>query len=117
VAQIGRLFIPVTMILDLIILPTACEQSMRDAISAHHRALAEWFQRAASWVRNGEGAAEVADGPPEPPILFGSDDWLMALATWHRVLGQDIRNILNETGPLPEPVIAVPVRDALNAAG
>jgi multidrug resistance protein MdtO len=117
VAQIGRLFIPVTMILDLLMLPTACEQSMRDAISAHHRALAEWFQRAASWVRNGEGAAEVADGPPEPPILFGSDDRLMALATWHRVLGQDIRNILNETGPLPEPVIAVPVRDALNAAG
>jgi len=119
VAQIGRLFIPVSMILDLLSLPVVRElpQSARDAISAHHQALAAWFRRAASWVRNGEGAAEVADGLPEPPILSGPDDWLAALATWRRVLDQDVREILDETGPLPEPTIAGKARDALNAAG
>ena len=119
VAQIGRLFIPVSMILDLLSLPVVRElpQSARDAISAHHQALAAWFRRAASWVRNGEGAAEVADGLPEPLILSGPGDWLAALATWRRVLDQDVREILDETGPLPEPTIAGKARDALNAAG
>ena len=120
VSQIGRLFIPVAMILDLITLPAGRDlpQSTRDAILAHHRALAAWLRRAALWVRNGEGAAEVADSLPEPPILSGTGDGHTALATWHRVLDQDIRKILDETGPQPQqPVVTSPLRDALHAAG
>ena len=102
------------MILDLITLPAGREvpQLTRDAISAHHRALAAWFGRAASWVRDGEGAADVADGPPEPPILSGPGHYLTAFATWYR-----IRKILYKIGPQPEPVVTSPVSDALHAAG
>ena len=118
VSQVGRLFIPVAMILDLIALPAGRDlpQSTRDAILAHHRALAAWLRRAASWVRNGEGAAEVADSLPEPPVLSGPGDGHTALATWYRVLDQDIRKILDETGPQPQPVVTSPVREARHAA-
>ena len=119
VSQIGRLFIPAAMILDLITLPAGPDlpQSTPDAIFAHHRALAAWLRRAASWVRNGEGAAEVADSLPEPPILSGPGDGHAAFAKWHRVLDHDIRKILDEIGPQPGPVVTSPVRDALHAAG
>jgi multidrug resistance protein MdtO len=119
VAQIGRLFIPVSMMIDLITLPTRRDlpQSTRNAISEHHRALTAWFRCAASWVRDGVGATEVADGLPKPPILSGPGDYLATLATWYRVLDQDVRKILNEVGPQPELVVTSPVREALRADG
>jgi multidrug resistance protein MdtO len=100
VAQIGRLFIPVSMNLDLIASPTWRDlaQSKRDTTSAYFKALAEWFRAAASWARNGKGAAEIAGSLPKPPPLSGSDDRITALATWRSVLDQDIRKILNEIG-------------------
>jgi hypothetical protein len=68
-------------------------------------------------VHNGEGAAEVADSLPDPPVLSGLGDGPTALATWHRVLDQDIRKILDETGPQPQqPVVTSPVREAHHAA-
>jgi hypothetical protein len=119
VEEIGRLFIPVSAILDLRADPGWRELSepMRDAICAHNQALAGWFRQAASWTRSGEGAGEVVDGLPEPPILSGPGDQLAALATWYGLLHQDIRNILNEVGPQPQPVIAPSVGGALHAAG
>jgi multidrug resistance protein MdtO len=119
VAQLGRLFIPVSMMLDLIASPAWRDlpQSTRDAISAYQRALAEWFQRAASWVRDGEGAAEVAGNLPKPPALSGADECSAAFATWGGLLDRDIRNILNEIGSPPEPVVISPGTDALRAAG
>jgi multidrug resistance protein MdtO len=119
VSQIGRLFIPAAMLLDLMTLPVGRDlpQSTRDAISAHQRALAAWFQRAASWVRSGEGAAEVAVSLPEPPILSGAGDGHTAFATWYRVLDEDIRKILDEIGPQPEPVVTPHARNAFHAAG
>src|SRR5262249_44268102 len=80
VARIGRLFIPVSMILDLRADQAGQElpQAARDAISAHHEALAHWFRQAESWVRSGEGAAEVSASLPEPPILSGPGDHLAA---------------------------------------
>jgi multidrug resistance protein MdtO len=119
VEQVGWLFIPVSAVLDLSAdldwreLPDA----MRDAIRAHHQALAEWFRQAASWTRSGEGAGEVVAGLPEPPVLSGPDDHLTALATWYGLLHQDIRRILDEVGPQPQPVTAPAVGDALHAAG
>ena len=70
VEQIGRLFIPVTMILDLLADPAGHElpQSTRNAICAHHEALAAWFGQALSWVHSGEGADKVLGGLPGPPI-------------------------------------------------
>ena len=68
-------------------------------------------------MRSGEGAGEVAGGPPEPPALSGPGDHLTALATWYGVLHQDIRKILDEVGPQPQRVIAPPVGDAFHAAG
>jgi multidrug resistance protein MdtO len=118
VDQVGRLFIPVSAMLDLRndLVRHDLPQPTQDAIRAHHQALAGWFRQAASWTRSGEGASEVVDGLPEPPILSSPSDHLLALATWYGVLHQDIRSILDEVGPQPQPVTAPPVRDALHAA-
>ena len=56
-------------------------------------------------------------GLPEPPVLSGTGDHLLALVTWYGLLHQDIRNILNQVGPQPRPVTAASVGDALHAAG
>jgi multidrug resistance protein MdtO len=119
VDQVGWLFIPVSAILDLCndLVGQALPQPTQDAIRAHHQALAAWFRQAASWTRSGEGASEVVDGLPEPLILSGPRDHLIALVTWYGVLHQDIRNILEEVGPQPQPVITPSVGEALHAAG
>ena len=119
VAEVGRLFIPISAILDLRADPGWRElsQPMRDAICTYHQALAEWFRQAASWARSGEGADEVAAGLPEPPTLSGPGDHLTALETWYGVLHQDIRSILDEVGPQPQPVTVPSVGDALHATG
>jgi multidrug resistance protein MdtO len=119
VEQVGRLFIPVSAILDLCTDLAAHDlpQPTQDAIRAHHQTLAGWFRHAALWTRSGEGADEVVDSLPEPPTLSGLDDHLAALATWHGVLHQDIRDILDEVGPQPQPVTVPSVGDALHAAG
>ena len=96
---------------------TPFREPTQDAIRAHHLALAGWFRQAASWTRSGEGAGEVVAGLPEPPILSGPDDHLTALATWYGLLHQDIRRILDEVGPQPQPVTSPPVGGALHAAG
>jgi multidrug resistance protein MdtO len=119
VDQVGRLFIPISAILDLhaYLAEHDVPQPTQDAIRAHHQALAAWFQQAASWARTGEGAGAVLEGLPEPPTLSGHGDHLTALATWHGVLHQDIRNILDEVGPQPHPATGPSVEDALHAAG
>jgi multidrug resistance protein MdtO len=119
VAEVGRLFIPISAILDLRADLAGHElpRPTRDAIRAHHQALAGWFRQAASWTRSGEGAGEVVDGLAEPPILSGPGDHLTALATWYGLLHQDIRKILNEVGPQSQPVTVPPVGDALHATG
>src|SRR6516164_2455517 len=119
VAEVGRLFIPISAILDLRPDPGWRElsQPTRDAICTYHQALAEWFRQAASWARSGEGADEVAAGLPEPPTLSGPGDHLTALETWYGVLHQDIRSILDEVGPQPQPVTVPSVGDALHATG
>jgi len=118
VEQIGRLFIPVSAILDLRADPAGLDlpQPTRDALRAHDQALAAWFRQAASWTRSGEGAEEVVASLPESPTLSGAGDHL-ALATWYGVLHQDIRNILDEVGPRSQPATSPSVRDALHAAG
>ena len=119
VEQVGRLFIPISAILDLLTDMAGHDlpQLTQDAIRAYHQALAGWFRLAASWTRSGEGAGEVVDGLPEPPTLPGPGDHLTALATWYGVLHQDICKILEEVGPQPRPVTAPSVGDALHAAG
>jgi hypothetical protein len=111
----GRQFIPVSAILVLRADPAGPDllQPAQDAIRAHHQALAAWFRPAASWTRSGE----VVGSLPEPLALSGPGDHLAALATWYRLLQQDIREILDEVGPQPQPVVASSVGDALHAAG
>jgi hypothetical protein len=119
VADIGRLFIPVSMMLELIAAKAwrDLSQSNRDATSTYLNALAEWFRRAATWVRGGKGAAEVAIGLPEPPILSEEGDFISAFATWQSVLDHDIRKILNEIGVRPELTAVPSVGEAFRAAG
>jgi len=119
VEQVGRLFIPVSAILDLRTDRAGHDlpQPTQDAIRAHHQALAAWFRQAASWTRSGAGAGDVVDGLPEPPALSGPGDHLTALATWYGVLHQDIRKILDEVGPQATPLVPQPVRDVWHAAG
>jgi multidrug resistance protein MdtO len=118
VAQIGRLFIPVSMMLDLAASKAWRDlpQSNRDATSAYFNALAEWFRRAGAWVRDGKGAAEVTHGLPEPPTLSGASDGVAAFATWRSVLDQDVRKILGEIGVQAEPAVIPPVGEAFRAA-
>ena len=118
VERVGWLFIPIEEILELSAGSAWRElpQPTRDTICAYHGKLAAWFHRAASWVRSGEGADEVLRGPPEPPDLSGVGDELSALATWYGLLHHDIRNILDEVGPRPQPVTAVAASEALRAA-
>jgi hypothetical protein len=119
VEEVGRLFIPVSAILDLRtdLAGHDLPQPTHDAIRAHQQALAVWFRQAASWTRSGEGASEVAGGLPEPPALSGPGDKLMALATWYRLLHEDIRKILDEVGPQPQLPITPSFGDALHATG
>jgi multidrug resistance protein MdtO len=119
VAQIARLFIPVSMNLDLVASPAWRDlpQSNRDAISAYLNSLAKWFRQAAAWVSDGKATAEVAGGPPELPALSGPDHRITAFATWGSVLDQDIRKILTEIGVQPEPAVIPPVGNAFRAAG
>jgi multidrug resistance protein MdtO len=119
VDQVGRLFIPVSAILDLRADQAGLDlpQPTHDTLRAHHQALAAWFRHAASWTRSGEGAEAVSAGLPEPPALPGPDDYLAALATWYRLLHEDIRKILDKVGPQPQPLIAPSVGGALHAAG
>ncbi len=119
VEQVGRLFIPVSAILDLRTDLAGHElpQPTHDAIRAHHQALAAWFRQAASWVRSGEGAGEVSGGLPELPPLSGPGDHLAAFATWYRLLHEDIRKILDEVGPQPQLPITPSFGDALHATG
>jgi len=88
VEEVGRLFIPVSAILDLCTELAGLDlpEPTHDAIRAHHQALAAWFRQAASWTRSGEGAGEVSGGLPEPPALSGLGDHLTALVTWYGVL-------------------------------
>jgi multidrug resistance protein MdtO len=119
VEEVGRLFIPVSAILDLSteLAGHDLPQPTQDAIRAHRQALAAWFRQAASWTRSGEGADAVSAGLPEPPALSGPGDHLTALPTWYRLLREDIRKILDEVGPQPQQVTAQSVGDALHAAG
>jgi multidrug resistance protein MdtO len=119
VEQVGRLFIPVSAILDLCADPAGLDlpQPTHDALRVYNQALAAWFRQAASWTRSGERADAVSAGLPEPPALSGPGDHLTALATWYRLLHEDIRKILDEVGPQPQPVIAPSVGDALHVVG
>jgi len=119
VEEVGRLFIPVSAILDLLAGPAWHDhpQSTQETIRAHHQALAVWFRQAASWTRSGEGAGEVSGGLPELPPLSGPGDHLTALATWCRLLHEDIRKILDEVGPQPQLAITPSFGDALHATG
>jgi multidrug resistance protein MdtO len=118
VEQLGRLFIPVSAILDLHTGPAPPDlpQPTREAIGVYHQALAAWFRRAAAWVRNGEGAEEVSGGLPEPPVFSGAGDRLAALATWYGLLHRDLRNILDVAGPQPQPAIVPSAGNAIHAA-
>src|SRR5262245_20472743 len=104
VEQIGRLFVPVSVIVGLRADPGGANDlplAARETISAHHHSLAEWFEHAASWVRSGERASEVIGGLPEQPVLSDASDVVAVLVTADSILDQDISNILSELGPQP----------------
>jgi multidrug resistance protein MdtO len=97
-AQVQALFVPVSVILDLRRqVPNSPDAATYHAATYHaatyHAALAAWFQRAAAWIRDGRGAAEITASLPEPPQATEPLD------VWHRVLDQDIRAILAQIGP------------------
>src|SRR5215813_8794930 len=119
VEEVGRLFIPVSAILDLRtdLAGRDLPEPMHGAIRAHNQALAAWFRQAASWTRSGEGAGEVVGDLPEPPVISGPGDHLTALATWYRLLHEDIHKILDEVGPQPRLAITPSFGEALHATG
>jgi multidrug resistance protein MdtO len=87
-AEVQALFVPIAVILEL-----RREMPKSVDIEAYHAALAAWFQRAAAWIRDGSGAAEITESLPEPA------EATEPLGVWYRVLDQDIRAILAQVGP------------------
>ncbi len=126
-AEVQALRVPVTVILDLRHDPAWQEipEQARQAIGAHHASLASWFQRAALWVSSGTGAADISSGLPHPPFLlpFASAlqgpaaDHLACRAVWYGLLHQDIRTILNQVVPTPQPRPIVLAQEAAGATG
>jgi hypothetical protein len=86
-AQVQALIVPVSVILDL---QRQVPKSVD--IAAYEAALASWFERAAGWIRDGSGAAEITERLPEPP------EATEPVGVWLRVLDQDIRAILAQVG-------------------
>ena len=110
-ASVQALFIPVSVLLDLRDDPAwqCVPDSTRTMLDAHQTALANWFQRAANWVRTGEGADDVAESLPEPPPSPSTQpqgDHASALAAWYHLLHQDILTILGHVGPHAQPATA-----------
>ena len=89
-SQVQFLIVPVSVILDL-----RRETPGSITVATYHSALADWFQRAAAWIRDGDGAASVAESLPGPPAAESAGP----LGAWHRVLYQDLCAILREVGP------------------
>jgi multidrug resistance protein MdtO len=87
-AEVQALFVPIAVILDL-----RREMPKSVDIEAYHAALAAWFQRAAAWISDGSGAAEITESLPESP------EATEPLGVWYGVLDQDIRAILAQVGP------------------
>jgi len=119
VDQVARLFIPVSMILDLRRDPAGHDlpQSTCDAICAYHRALEGWLRQAESWVCTGQGADRVSGSLPEPPVVSGPGEYPAALATWYGLLHRDIGKILDEIVPHRQRAITSSVGDTFLAAG
>jgi multidrug resistance protein MdtO len=110
--KVLALIIPVSAILDLErdLAGREIPPALRNAARPHRQALADWFQRAASWIRTGAGASEiVASLPLPPPLTLGPEpagpagDDLAARRVWYRLLDDDIRTILDEVGSSAEP--------------
>jgi multidrug resistance protein MdtO len=103
-ARVQALFIPVSVLLDLRHDPAweGVPDSTRTMMDAHQTALANWFQRAANWIRTGEGADDVAESLPETllfPAAQPQGDHVAALVAWYRLLQHDILAILHQVGP------------------
>ncbi len=126
-AEVQALMIPVSVILDLRHDPAWQEipEPARQAIGEHHASLASWFQGSALWVSSGEGAADISPSLPQPPSLlpFASAlqgpaaDHLACRAVWYGLLHRDIRTILNQVGPTPQPRPIVLAQEAAGAIG
>jgi multidrug resistance protein MdtO len=124
VLEVQALLVPVAAVLDLggdtawRDLPGA----VREAVVAHHRALADWFRRCAVWIRSGAGAAEVAASLPLPPELDAAvasgpaGEHLAARVEWYWLLHRDIRAILDQVVVEPRPGVAPRVAEAALAA-
>jgi multidrug resistance protein MdtO len=90
-AEVQALFVPVAVLLDLRQQPHSPVE-----IAAYQATLSAWFARAAAWIRDGTGAAEITRSLPKPPETAEFE------GVWHRLLDQDIRAILARIGP-PAP--------------
>jgi len=93
--QIQALLVPVLVILDL-----RREGPEAPDVAQYNTALSAWFQRAAAWIRDGSGAAEIMASLPRPP------DASEPLHTWLCVLNDDIREIVARTTPPARPTLA-----------
>ncbi|MBV8399932.1 MAG: FUSC family protein, partial [Acetobacteraceae bacterium] len=91
-AQVQAWLVPIAVILDL-----RREVPKSSDTAAYQVALAAWFQRAATWIRDGSGAGEIIGSLPEPP------ETTEPLGVWCRVLYQDIRAVLAQVGPKARP--------------
>ena len=94
-AQIQALLVPILVILDL-----RRESPQAPNVAQYNAALSAWFQRAAAWIRDGTGTAEIMTSLPPPP------DASEPLHAWHDVLDHDIREIVARASRPAQQVLA-----------
>ncbi len=116
VARLARLVVPVSVIVTDDARSEARPQvldTVRVAIDAHHRAMSEWFERAAQWVRTGAGGGAALrtalPTPPDPGPMTGRP--LVARASLYVMLHRDLEAFLDaalpaSSGANPEPSAA-----------
>ncbi len=119
--DVQALIVPVAVLLDLRADPVWRDlaEADRGTVLAYHDALAGWFRRCATWIRNGNGGVTVAQSLPEPPTALlattgPASGHLAARLAWYRLLDQDIRVILRKVGQAPPD--SAPVPGAVHAA-
>ncbi len=100
VAALERVMVIVSVILNLQLDPiwTSAPTTVQQITLSYHKAIADWFERCAGWVRTGAGGQGLAEAIPPPPVLGDGPDVAVS-AAWHRILYAELQTIMDQIVP------------------
>jgi multidrug resistance protein MdtO len=105
IAELETIIVEVCVLLDAAADPDRAEAppAQLQAAQSHHLALAEWFDRCATWVATGGDAAVLEAAIPVPPLLDGeATPHIAARAAWFAILDTDLRAIMRQVASRAE---------------